>query len=295
MGWGGCAGCPEAGGRVEPPPLTSQAGSSGCGRSAPWRGPPGSRRSQRWPSPPPSSWRGTRGRRRSGSCSVGTGGSGWRWWWGGRDHPAPQPPRAHLGADKALLPGGDAGEVELLDSLTAEVEIQALGGDSELEGHGLVGFCHLGGLLAPGGARGWLSAGTVPGDGHTWHRAPGSAVPWRRAPPGTPHDAAGIAAPPAPPPVSPGPPCTGTVTLRASGAARRAASRQPWPGPAATCACPRGGPRPNHMGLDGCPVREGSGTVPLPLNTPPRGQTHRHTPAAHPAAWGTGDTAASAP
>jgi len=67
---------------------------------------------------------------------------------GGPTTPLP-PGRAHLGADQALLPGGDAGEVELLDGLAAEVEVQALGGDGELESHGLVSLRHAGGPPAP--------------------------------------------------------------------------------------------------------------------------------------------------
>ena len=49
---------------------------------------------------------------------------------------------SHLEANEPLLPGVDAWEVDLAQSLAAQLQVNAIGGDRELEGHRLVSFCH---------------------------------------------------------------------------------------------------------------------------------------------------------
>lgn len=58
---------------------------------------------------------------------------------------------ANLESNELLLPGVKSRQVDLLQGLVAEPQVDAVGGDGELEGHGLVGFCHVGELL--GGRR----------------------------------------------------------------------------------------------------------------------------------------------
>ena len=56
---------------------------------------------------------------------------------------------AHLEADEPLLPGVEAREVDLSQGFMAQLEIDPIRGDRELEGHSLMSFCH-GGLLLLG-------------------------------------------------------------------------------------------------------------------------------------------------
>lgn len=51
---------------------------------------------------------------------------------------------SHLEANEPFLPGVEAREVDLTESLMAQLEVDTVRGDGELEGHGLVGFCHCG-------------------------------------------------------------------------------------------------------------------------------------------------------
>lgn len=51
---------------------------------------------------------------------------------------------SHLEANEPFLPGVYAREVDLTQRLVAQLEVDAIGGDSELEGHCLMSFCHCG-------------------------------------------------------------------------------------------------------------------------------------------------------
>lgn len=51
---------------------------------------------------------------------------------------------SHLEANEPFLPGVEAREVDLTECFMAQLEVDTVWGDGELEGHGLVGFCHCG-------------------------------------------------------------------------------------------------------------------------------------------------------
>ena len=48
----------------------------------------------------------------------------------------------YLEPDDTLLPGAYTRKVDLSEGLVGQLQINTLWGDCELEGHGLVGFCH---------------------------------------------------------------------------------------------------------------------------------------------------------
>lgn len=53
----------------------------------------------------------------------------------------------NLESDELLLPRVESRQIDLLEGLVAQPQVDAVGRDGELEGHGLVGFRHLRGLL----------------------------------------------------------------------------------------------------------------------------------------------------
>ena len=54
-----------------------------------------------------------------------------------------RPVGTHLHAADPFLPGAEPRAVDLVQGLVGQLQVHALGGDGELEGHGLVGLCHL--------------------------------------------------------------------------------------------------------------------------------------------------------
>ena len=48
----------------------------------------------------------------------------------------------YLESDDTFLPRAHTREVDLSEGLVGQLQIDALRGDGELEGHRLVGFCH---------------------------------------------------------------------------------------------------------------------------------------------------------
>lgn len=128
--------------------------------------------------------------------------------------------RAHLGADQALLPRVHGGQVELAHGLAAQVEVQALGGDRELEGHGLVSLRHGGDLpVAPAGTAGPWARGRP-------HPRHGVGSPGGRHSGGPPRCHPGAVPAPRWPAGAPQP-----VSQRCHGGVTAAASRGAGPGP----------------------------------------------------------------
>lgn len=50
---------------------------------------------------------------------------------------------ANLESDELLFPGMQSRQIDLLEGLVAQPQVDPVRGDRELEGHGLVSFCHL--------------------------------------------------------------------------------------------------------------------------------------------------------
>lgn len=55
----------------------------------------------------------------------------------------------NLEPDELLLPGVQPRQADLFEGFVAQAEVNAIGGDGELEGHSLVSLCHL--EWGPGG------------------------------------------------------------------------------------------------------------------------------------------------